>query len=95
MSSDASLRDFLETVTAPGNRSDLILEIERLRTQVEQLQRALMSRATIDQAKGIIMAVRHCTAEDAFQALAKTSQHSNVPVKELAAGLVHQASHQG
>jgi GAF domain-containing protein len=40
----------------------------------EQLQKAMQSRAAIEQAKGILMGQRRCTAEDAFDLLIKISR---------------------
>lgn len=42
----------------------------------------------IEQAKGMIVEQNGCTAEEAFDLLRKASQHSNVPVRELAARIV-------
>jgi GAF domain-containing protein len=70
-----------------------VAERRSLAGQVVNLERALMSRATIDQAKGILMAQRRVDAEAAFRILQRTSQHENVPVRELAAGLVEDAAH--
>jgi AmiR/NasT family two-component response regulator len=42
----------------------------------------------IDQARGILMARRGISAEQAFAELARESQNSNVKLRELAARLV-------
>ncbi|MHA3703774.1 GAF and ANTAR domain-containing protein [Jatrophihabitans sp. YIM 134969] len=54
----------------------------------EQLQEALASRAVIDQAMGIVMATRRCTAEDAFAFLRRTSQNANRKLRDVATDLV-------
>ena len=54
----------------------------------DQMRSALESRATIEQAKGVIMALRGCSTEEAFQWLATESQNTNVKLRELAAGIV-------
>jgi response regulator NasT len=59
--------------------------------EVTHLRRALTSRATIDQAKGVLMAERRCSAEAAFGLLARLSQDTNVRVADVAAALVYQA----
>jgi AmiR/NasT family two-component response regulator len=59
--------------------------------EVMHLRRALTSRATIDQAKGIIMAERRCTPEAAFDLLARLSQDTHVRVVDVAAALVYKA----
>lgn len=51
---------------------------------VGQLREALTSRATIDQAKGIVMALRGISADEAFEQLVRQSQHENVKVREIA-----------
>ena len=93
MATDTSLRAFLEGVTPSGSMTaPAFAELERLRCENEHLQRALKSRATIDQAKGIVMAVERCTPDEAFEALVRMSQHSNVPLRDVAAALVCSAS---
>src|SRR4051812_1300442 len=56
-------------------------------------QAAMDSRAVVEQAKGIIMAERRCTADEAFAILAKTSQYTNHTVPDVAAVLVASAVH--
>jgi transcriptional regulator with GAF, ATPase, and Fis domain len=58
----------------------------------QQMQAAMDSRAVIEQAKGIIMAERRCTAEEAFSMLAKVSQDSNRKLRDVAAALVARAA---
>ena len=69
---------------------DDLRTFEELRTLAGNLETALTSRATIDQAKGIIMAQRHCTADEAFQHLADLSSRTSLKVKELARYIVTQ-----
>ncbi len=57
-----------------------------------QLQEALASRAVIDQALGIIMAQRRCTADEAFGTLRTVSQNSNIRVRDVATRLVASVS---
>jgi GAF domain-containing protein len=59
-------------------------------TLAEQLRTAMETRAIIEQAKGIIMSRRHCTAEEAFAILTKISQDSNRKLRDLASSLVAQ-----
>lgn len=54
----------------------------------EHMQAAMASRATIEQAKGIIMAQNRCDAEEAFNVLRRASQGRNVKVRDLAKDLV-------
>lgn len=58
------------------------------RRVAENLERALESRGIIDQAKGILMARRRCTADDAFQALVELSQQTNRKLRDVAEQLV-------
>ncbi|WP_426564965.1 ANTAR domain-containing protein [Angustibacter sp. McL0619] len=52
------------------------------------LREALISRESIDEAKGIIMAIRACTPDEAFAELVRVSSHHNVKVRQLAAAMV-------
>jgi AmiR/NasT family two-component response regulator len=52
------------------------------------LQAALAGRATIDQALGIIMGRRHCSADEAFAVLREISQTGNVKLREVATRLI-------
>jgi GAF domain-containing protein len=55
--------------------------VQRLAGQLEQ---AMASRAVIEQAKGVIMAMRGVPEHEAFEVLRKTSQDRNIKVRELA-----------
>lgn len=61
------------------------------RERAEQLQRALGSRAVIDQAIGIIRSRSGGGAEEAFAGLVKISQHENVKLHVVAERLVDEA----
>lgn len=52
------------------------------------LEKALDSRATIDQAIGIIMATQHCTAPEALETLRRTSRYRNHKVRDIASTIV-------
>ncbi|HYH51384.1 MAG TPA: GAF and ANTAR domain-containing protein [Acidimicrobiia bacterium] len=54
----------------------------------EGLHEAMRSRATIEQAKGILMAQHRCSAEEAFAILTRASQRANVKLREVAQRLV-------
>jgi GAF domain-containing protein len=56
--------------------------------QVEDLRAALVARAVIDQALGIIMAQQRCTSDEAFDILRRASQTRNVKLRDVAAGIV-------
>jgi len=78
----------LELTRAPASGADA--ELGALRLEVAQLRYALTSRATIEQAKGIVMSERHCTPDEAFDILVRLSQNSNVPLRDVARALVYQ-----
>ena len=54
----------------------------------QHMQAAMESRAVIEQAKGIIMGERRCSADEAFAVLTKISQDSNRKLRDVAAALV-------
>jgi putative methionine-R-sulfoxide reductase with GAF domain len=57
------------------------------------LAEAMKSRATIEQAKGILMANSpHLSADDAFQILSQASQRENRKVREIARQIVDRAT---
>ena len=49
---------------------------------------AMKTRGDIEQAKGILMAVRGISADDAFALLSEQSQNRNVKVTDLAASMI-------
>jgi GAF domain-containing protein len=56
----------------------------RARETAEHLRTALTSRAVIDQAKGMLMAIRQVDADDAFALLVAQSQRENIKLREVA-----------
>ncbi|OXM60870.1 ANTAR domain-containing protein [Amycolatopsis vastitatis] len=54
----------------------------------EQLRAALSSQPVIEQAKGMVMLLRGCTAAEAFHALVVVSQRSNVKLRDVATVVV-------
>jgi ANTAR domain-containing protein/GAF domain-containing protein len=61
---------------------------DRTAKLAHQMRLAMSNRAVIEQAKGIIMAERRCTADQAFATLTKLSQNSNRKVRDIAAAIV-------
>jgi GAF domain-containing protein len=61
-------------------------------TLAQHMRAAMQSRAVIEQAKGIIMVERRCSADEAFVTLAKISQNSNRKLRDVAAALVARAA---
>jgi hypothetical protein len=68
---------------ALANYKDAAAELTQLRT-------ALVSRPAIEQAKGIIMADRKCTAEEAVALLKRLSNDTYVRLADVAAAVVYQ-----
>lgn len=68
---------------------------QRAQERMNQLEQALVSRAVIDQAKGVLMAVHSCTAEEAFRLLVDRSQHENVKLRDVARNLLDSVTSQG
>ena len=62
--------------------------LEGVRRLAGQLEQAMASRAVIEQAKGVIMALRGLPEHEAFEVLRKTSQDRNVKVRVLAQQIV-------
>ncbi|HEX5567646.1 MAG TPA: ANTAR domain-containing protein [Streptomyces sp.] len=63
-------------------------ELDRLRTEVAQLRRAIATRPLIDQARGMIMAFGRCTPQTSWEILVEVSQHTNTKLHTVAARLV-------
>ena len=67
----------------------LALRLAQQATEVSQLQQALASRSTIDQALGVLMAQNRCTRDEAFGILRRASQHRNTKLRDVAAAIIH------
>jgi PAS domain S-box-containing protein len=86
--SEDEARRFTDSATA------FVAEAQQFRgltDEVLNLRRALSSRSTIEQAKGMVMADRRCGPDEAFQLLVDMSNQSNVKLADVAAALVYQA----
>ncbi|WP_330294845.1 ANTAR domain-containing protein [Streptomyces sp. NBC_00503] len=85
-----TIHEEARTLTDAGSLADdaLIAEVLELRAEVEQLSKALESRAVIDQARGMVMALASCSGEKAWGLLVDVSQHRNVKLRDVAAALV-------
>jgi transcriptional regulator with GAF, ATPase, and Fis domain len=60
-----------------------------------QLQAAMKTRSVIEQAKGIIMADKHCSGDEAFKLLTRLSQNQNVKLRIVAQALVDNIAQPG
>ena len=56
--------------------------------RASQLEQALVSRSTIDQALGVLMAQNRCTRDEAFGILRRASQSRNVKLRDVAAVII-------
>ncbi|WP_377639159.1 GAF and ANTAR domain-containing protein [Oryzobacter terrae] len=65
-----------------------VTALDGARRLAGQLEQAMASRAIIEQAKGVIMAMRGVPEHEAFEVLRKTSQDRNVKVRVLAQQIV-------
>ncbi|HEY3529716.1 MAG TPA: ANTAR domain-containing protein [Nocardioides sp.] len=72
-----------------------VLQEMGLRNHLEALgddmHSALASRSMIEQAKGIVMAAKHCTADEAFQHLVRLSNTSHLKLRDVASQVVQGA----
>jgi GAF domain-containing protein len=66
----------------------------RLDEQARNMRIAMESRAVIEQAKGVLMAQRHITAEQAFETLREASQRYNRKLRDIARGIVDSTQEQ-
>jgi len=72
--------------TEPPDRSSA------LETEVVQMRAAMASRATIEQAKGILMLLTSCSDTVAFDLLAHISSHTHRKVRDVAESITGSAS---
>ena len=56
------------------------------------LAEAMKSRATIEQAKGVLMGAQRCSADEAFQILVRASQRENRKLRDIAQQIVTTAA---
>lgn len=62
-------------------------QLDLLRTEVEQLRRAIVTRPLIDQARGVLMATHACSSDEAWNVLREASQLSNTKLRKVAAAV--------
>jgi hypothetical protein len=65
-----------------------------LEAEVAQMRAAMASRATIEQAKGILMLLTSCSDAVAFELLAHISSHTHRKVRDVAESITASASGQ-
>jgi len=67
---------------------DWVARVQRLEAEIARINRAMRTRAVIEQAKGFLAATLSITPDAAFDHLRRLSQHENVRVVEVAARLM-------
>ena len=65
--------------------------VRALESEVEQLKAAMASRASIEQAKGILMLLTSCGEQVAFDLLAHISSHTHRKVRDVAQSITESA----
>jgi GAF domain-containing protein len=86
--SDAEIQQLTAFARQASGAVSLVLrQADQTRLQ-GQLREALATRAVIDQALGLIMGQRRCTASEAFTVLREASQHRNLKLAAVATDLV-------
>lgn len=78
----------VELATFVSNVAALSNDRLRALTLVQQMQDAMQFRAIIEQAKGIVMRDRGCSADEAFEVLVRRSQESHLKLRDVAQHLV-------
>jgi GAF domain-containing protein len=75
-----------------GLASEIGSALQGHRDLAEQLAEAMRSRATIEQAKGIIMSQRSLTPDEAWDALVRMSQRAHLKLRDVATEIVDAAA---
>ncbi|PXY27565.1 ANTAR domain-containing protein [Prauserella muralis] len=71
---------------------DLREQIASLQEELNGLRRALRTRATIEQAMGVLVVVHQCSPQQAFRVLVRLSQQHNIKLHRIAQVLVRLAA---
>jgi GAF domain-containing protein len=87
---DSRLLELYTTVVSFGLRATR--RYHRARQRATELEAAMRSRAVIEQAKGILMAVHRISADDAMKRLVTESQRTNVKLRDIATRFVEDLS---
>jgi PAS domain S-box-containing protein len=66
--------------------------VAALQTELGQLRTAMASRATIEQAKGVLMVLTSCSEQVAFELLAHMSSHTHRKVRDVATSITESAA---
>ncbi|SDC26479.1 ANTAR domain-containing protein [Actinokineospora iranica] len=63
---------------------DPTTRVAQLQSELDGLRRALRTRATIEQAMGVLVVLRRCSPKEAFDALVRLSQQYNTKLHRVA-----------
>ena len=63
-------------------------DLAECQTELDDMREALESRPVIDQAKGMLIAERGCSPEEAFRMLSHASQRQNRKIRDIARAMV-------
>ena len=89
---DAEDVSLLEIMAAQaGMATQVAASLFRHRDLGDQLRQAMQSRAVIEQAKGVLMAGRGCSPDEAFAVLVDLSQQTNRKLRVVAESVVAEA----
>ncbi|MCR6487985.1 GAF and ANTAR domain-containing protein [Amycolatopsis sp. OK19-0408] len=87
---DSRLLALYTTIVSFGLRTTR--RYHQARQRAAELEKAMSSRAVIEQAKGILMAVHRVSADEAMKRLIAQSQHTNVKLRDVATRFVEELS---
>jgi ANTAR domain len=79
---------FPERRSQASDLDTALRQIERLRAENQQLQRAVSSHATVDQAIGVLLTLGRIGPDDGFDVLREVSQRLNIKLSALAAEII-------
>jgi hypothetical protein len=83
-----TLREVMPFVEAAQSLTRQAQSHDEMRRTEQQLETALLSRAVIDQAKGMLMALLACDADQAFEHLTRLSSNRHEKVRDVAQAMV-------
>jgi hypothetical protein len=84
----SEIRLNLRTCNHAGQAQQMTATLAQLEHELEGLRIAMQTRGIIEQAKGMLMLHRHCTADEAFAALVELSQNGHRKLADVAQALV-------
>lgn len=89
----AHIRQALVAASESQRDRPTLQPFRALRAELTQLRRAMQSRATIEQAKGILMGWYRISADGAWTYLLRASQNGNIKLRTVAEDITRQAQH--